>query len=536
MRTMLKGGQIIDGSGREGYAGYVILNGETIEDVGAGDGPEGFAGEVVDVGGRAIAPGFIDAHTHNDWFAARSQPQPFFVPFVEQGITTQVVGNCGFSPFGFEKDTAFRHLSGGGLFSPGDAQGDFSSFEGWRAAAEARTPVNLVPLQGHGAIRTGLTGYGSKPLDEGGMRKLAAKIEESFEQGVFGLSLGLMYEPDRYAAPAELRQAADITRRHGGILSVHGRAYSAASTSYGLPFGGTPHNLRALDEMLALGLETGVKLQYSHLIFVGRSTWRTMDAALARIDAACEKGLDVGFDIFSPSFGVSVITVILPSWYLKPPKAARNSPLNRARLAVEIGVTRRLLGFDFSDLQVAWVGPEGEALTGMRISEIARQWGVDDLTAYLRLVDMSDGSGRINLHRYYDEGSMVARLLAREDCLCMTDAWLEDDGLQNAAAYMAFPGFLAMSRTEPALPLHKVVHKMTGATAARYGLQGRGLLAAGYAADVTVFDPAIVAPDGDEPRRPIGIQSVYINGRRVVHAGQADEAAMLGAGHVLRRR
>lgn len=86
--------------------------------------------------------------------------------------------------------------------------------------------------------------------------------------------------------------------------------------------------------MLALGLATGVKLQYSHLIFVGRSTWKTMNAALARIDAARDKGLDVGFDIFSPSFGVSVITVVLPSWYLKTPKAKRNSPLHRARLAV----------------------------------------------------------------------------------------------------------------------------------------------------------------------------------------------------------
>ncbi|MDL2318017.1 amidohydrolase family protein [Eubacteriales bacterium OttesenSCG-928-A19] len=536
MRTLLTGGKIIDGSGSEGYDGHVVLEGDTIKAVGAGKGPEGFAGEIIDTSGLAIAPGFIDAHTHSDWFAARSRPQPFFVPFVEQGITTQVVGNCGFSPFGYARDTAYRHLSGGGLFSPGDAEGDFSSFEGWRVAAEARTPVNLVPLQGHGAIRTGLSGYDSRPLDEAGMRGLAAKIEESYEQGVFGLSLGLMYEPDRYATPAELRQAAELTRRHGGILSVHGRAYSAASTSYGLPFGGTPHNLRALDEMLALGLETGVKLQYSHLIFVGRSTWRTMDAALDRIDAAREKGLDVGFDIFSPSFGVSVITVVLPSWYLKTPKAKRNSPVRRARLAVEIGVTRRLLGFDFSDMQVAWVGPEGGALVGKRISGIAREWGVDDLTAYLRLVDMCDGSGRINLYRYYDDGGMVARLLGREDCLCMTDAWMEDDGLQNAAAYMAFPKFLAMSRTEPSLPLHTVVHRMTGATAARYGLRDRGLLRAGYAADVTVFDPATVAPDGEQPRRPLGIRHVYVNGRAIVRDGRADEAAMAGAGHVLRRQ
>lgn len=186
-------------------------------------------------------------------------------------------------------------------------------------------------------------------------------------------------------------------------------------------------------------------------------------------------------------------------------------------------------------MQVAWVGLEGNPLAGKRVSEIAREWQVDDLTAYLRLVDMCDGNGRINLYRYYDDGGMVASLLGREDCLCMTDAWMEDDGLQNAAAFMAFPKFLAMSRAIPSLPLHKVVHKMTGATAARYGLRDRGLLQAGYAADITVFDPETIAPDGEEPRRPLGIRGVYVNGRVIVQDGQADTAAMLGAGHVLRR-
>lgn len=535
MRTLLVGGTVIDGTGSKGYPAAVLMQDGIIEAVLPGGMPAGYEGEIVDVTGHVIAPGFIDAHTHNDWFAARQHPQPFFVPFVEQGITTQVVGNCGFSPFGMDESSPHIDLMGGGLFSRGDANGDFSSFVGWRQAAQGHTPVNLVPLQGHGAIRMGISGYDSRALDAAEMSKLAGKIEEAYDQGVFGLSLGLMYEPDRYAYPEELKQAASITQKRGGVLSVHGRAYSAASTSYNPPIGGTPHNLRALEEMLNLSVETGARLQYSHLIFVGKSTWKTMDRALGLIDAAKGKGADVCFDIFSPSFGVSLITVVLPSWYLKVSKEARNQPLRRASLAATVGFTRRLLGFDFSDMQVAWIGEGQEALCGKRISEIATEWGISGLAAYLRLVEMSGGKGRINLYRYYDEGSMIALLVQRDDCLCMTDAWMEDNGLQNAAAYMAFPKFLSLPRQEPGITLEQIVHKMTGATAARYGLKNRGLLRAGYHADITVFNPHTIAPNGEEPRRPVGIERVYINGRLVVQDGVADEQAMLGAGHVLSR-
>lgn len=113
---------------------------------------------------------------------------------------------------------------------------------------------------------------------------------------------------------------------------------------------------------------------------------------------------------------------------------------------------------------------------------------------------------------------------------------MEDNGLQNAAAYMAFPRFLTYARGQDALPLQDIIRKMTGATAARYGLTGRGLLREGYAADVTVFDPQTIAPDGEAPRRPRGIHHVFVNGRHLVRDGQADETAMPGAGHVLVKR
>ena len=146
-----------------------------------------------------------------------------FIPFAEQGITTQVVGNCGFAPFGYDPGTPYKNLLGSGLFQVGDAQGDFSTFAGWCDSAAKLTPLNMVPLQGHGPIRIGICGYENRPLTGQEMKKRDEILERSLSDGAFGASFGLMYEPDRYATADELEGAARIVAKHGGVLTVHER-------------------------------------------------------------------------------------------------------------------------------------------------------------------------------------------------------------------------------------------------------------------------------------------------------------------------
>ena len=534
MKTLLKNGTIVDGTGQKGYTGSVVLEDGRILCVLSGQAPEGFEGQTIDCTGLTIAPGFIDAHSHNDWYAARSNPLPYFTPFVEQGITTQVTGNCGFSPFGYRENTPYRHLLGSGLFEVGDAPDEcFHTFSGWREEANKRTPLNLVPLQGHGSIRIGLSGYENRPLTAEEMKLRADKLEESLDQGAFGLSYGLMYEPDRYASTEELYSGAIRTAKHNKILTVHARACSAASTSYSPPFGGRAHNLRALDEMLLLARETGVKLQYSHLIFVGESSWKTVDESLALIDRARADGVDVQYDLYAMTFGVSVITVVLPSWYLSLPESKKRAPAIRARLALEIGVTKRVLGFGFSDMQVAWLGEGHDDLCGKRIPEIAKLWNVSEIDAYLRLVDISQGKGRVNMYRYYSE-PIIWRLMQHEPSLFMTDAWIEEKGVQNAAAYSSFAKFLQWAHEKKSgLTLEQTIRKMTGAAADRFQIHERGYLREGYFADVTVFDANTIAAQSDLPAKPNGIVHVFVNGRQVLEHGSVVSSRMIGAGTVL---
>ena len=157
MKTLLKNGTIYDGSGAQPTRGDVLIEDDRIVAVG-GEIDEA-ADRVVDVGGRAVCPGLIDAHSHNDFFYDRPDAEKFFRPFLEQGITTQITGNCSFSPFGSDEDTPYRDKLGGGLFDslhPG-------SFASFKERAKGNLYVNLVPLIGQGTVRAGMTGYDPTP-------------------------------------------------------------------------------------------------------------------------------------------------------------------------------------------------------------------------------------------------------------------------------------------------------------------------------------------------------------------------------------
>jgi N-acyl-D-amino-acid deacylase len=226
---------------------------------------------------------------------------------------------------------------------------------------------------------------------------------------------------------------------------------------------------------------------------------------------------------------------VLPSWYLSLPEEKRHGKLVKARLAVEIGVTKRALGFDFGDMQVAWAGEGSGAVCGKRVSEIARESNMSELDTYIKLGEMSRWTGRLNLYRYYNDET-IEKLMKHDASLFMTDAWIEEHGVQNASAYSSFPKFLALSREKRVLPLEQAVRKMSGAVADRFGIPKRGYIKQGYAADITVFDPNTVGTNGDALQRPEGVCHVFLSGAHIVKDGAADDTLLKGAGTILTRQ
>ncbi len=513
MKTLLKNGKIIDGSKDcKPFVSDVLIDDNIISKI-AKDIDISDCDEVIDCTDLCIAPGFIDAHSHNDFFYDYDDSSKYYRPFIEQGITTQITGNCGFSPFGISHSSQYKDKVGGGLFhakNPG-------SFVEFLDGAKNNIYVNMVPLIGHGTTRISISGYKPEPLSQDDINKEMELVTEAMQNGAFGGSFGFMYEPGIYSKKEELIAFAKEIAKYDGILTIHPRACSKVALGY--PLIGKPHIELALKEVVDIMKEAGVRTEYSHLIFVGESSWPSCEPMLKLFHDLQKEGHSIGYDNYSFSYGASVITVVLPPWYMELSKEARKKPFNMFKLKLMTNITKKLLGLDFSDFTVAYIGENYKQYEGKTIDVIAKEENATLFDTYIKLVDLSNGQGRLYLDKYYNE-EIIEKLMKDDMSIFMTDAWVEEAGTQNISAYQCFSNFLYLSKKYN-IPVENVVHKMTGATADRYKLPLRGYLKEGYFADMTIFDLDKIDVDKKVPdKKPNGFSYVFINGNKVLDKGK----------------
>ena len=512
MKTLFKGGTIYDGTGAAPVVGDVLIEDDRIAQVGGTiSGP---ADRVVDVAGLQICPGLIDAHSHNDFFYDRPAAEKFYRPFIEQGITTQITGNCSFSPFGADPDTPHRDKISGGLFGAVEP----CSFSEFKRRAEGRLYVNLVPLIGQGSVRAGIAGYDPTPFTPEQIERELAHVREAMEGGAFGGSFGFMYEPDRYAKQDEILAFAKEIAKYDGIVTIHPRACSIVSADYPL-LTKKSHLELGLDEAVEIMEKSGCRLEYSHLIFTGQRSWKLLDRMLSTFHRERAKGKPIAYDNYAFHYGASVITVVFPEWYAQLSKAEAAKPINRFKLQLTILMYRKVLGIDWDDMVVAYISDDHPEYEGSTIPQLAAREGLSNLDMYLKLVELSGRAGSIYLGKYYND-EIVRRLMEDDLSVFMTDAWVVEKGLQNIAAFQTFPQFFLLAKRY-GIPMEKIVRKMTGATADRYGIPERGYLKAGCRADVTVLDVDAMRVDEGKPDfRPTGVKYVYVNGQAVLENGE----------------
>jgi N-acyl-D-amino-acid deacylase len=530
-RILLKKGLVVDGTGGKSFIGDVLIKGNTIEAV--AHSIPGFRGRTIECAGKVIAPGFIDIHSHLDWILGIRGHQNLTNPFTAQGVTTLVTGNCGFGVAGFLKKSphkGFIEKRVGGFIGresvPWDTMDQYFSLLRRQGITH-----NIANLAGHGTSRMSIREFKPTPMDADEMKTLLRLLEEAMEQGCYGVSLGLMYEPGIFATADELRQVARLVKKHDKILTVHLKAYSALSPTYPIVPFGTPHNIMALREMLDLARETGVRLQVSHLIFVGSKTWSTCDKALGMIDRAIRDGVDVMFDTYAYHCGNSIISVVLPEWFLARVPEVFNDRKSLFRLKQEFRIIKWLLGFGYEDVQIINADhPELDRYNGMFMGDIAKKRGMDQFKNYIDFVIKSEGKAAVLNHRYSSLDN-VKDLMRHPAALYMTDAIVSAKGVQNPSVSGNFPRFLQFAREFGNISLEEVVHKMTGASAERLRIINRGFLKKGHAADITVFDWQKVR-DNNTPSvtdaAPTGIEAVFINGKQVVRSGKADGSIKAG--------
>ena len=523
---IITNGTVIDGTGRRRFRADVgVLDGR-ITAVSEG---EPLAGrDTLDASGLIVAPGFIDVHSHADWILPLPDHTAILAPLLLQGITTLVAGQCGFSPAPVTGDS----IPFVDAFSRTLRDRDFA-YE-WHSTAEFLEAIerqglllNVACLVGHGTLRHIAMGDARQAPTPPELDVMCRELARALDQGALGLSAGLAYAPGIFAGNDELLALLEVAAARGATFTVHGRAYSWVSPFYKPMIVGTPHNVRSVCELLDLARASGVRLQLSHQIFVGRRTWRTHRRVLRDIDSAAADGVDVTFDAFPYPFGNTLVNVVMPAWFLRD---FERNIVDRAALRSlkrETDILRWTLGIDYADITLLWATvPELAELEGLDFGEIARRLGMRPFEAYVHVARASGGQARALLGTYSGDAHTDTPLraaLAHPLCAFMTDTILTSHGVHNPASFGTFPRILGhYSRDVGLFPLEEAVRRMTSFPAERMRLDGIGRVAAGCRADLVLFDPATV--DGqatlsrpDAP--PTGIHAVLLGGHIVARDG-----------------
>ena len=530
---VIRNGSVVDGTGRPRFRADIGIQDGRIAAVAAGEPLVGT--KTLDATGRMVAPGFIDLHSHFDWNLPLAGHVEALAPVLLQGVTTLVAGNCGSSPAPVTEGSVpllARKLSAYGVQLGDNGQG--AAYFRWRSFGEYLDALerdgilfNTAFLVGHGALRYAV--MGSKPdaptADE--MNALIEITRRSLDEGAYGFSTGLGYEPGMYADADELIPLLRVTADAGKIYTVHSRSYSVVSPLYSREEA-TAHNVLSTREQLDLAKRAGVRLQLSHLLFHGRRTWPTHTTVIEDVERAAGEGLAVAFDSFPYTFGNTTINVNFPKWFLVGREENLRDPGALRRLEREMADRHEALGRDFGDIILMHGADPGLAeFEGLDFTEIAAGLGLNEFEAYMHVARESDGRARILQDTYSgdcDSEEPLRAIITHPLCAFMTDTLVFGEGYPNRATYGTYPRFLGhYSRDLGLFSLEEAVRKMTSFPAECIGLQEVGRVAEGNWADLVILDADTVA-DHTTPQRPdaapTGIETVIVSGHIVAQAGE----------------
>jgi N-acyl-D-amino-acid deacylase len=514
----IEGATVIDGTGAPGSRADVGVRDEAITAV--GDLSREPASRTVNAAGRILAPGFIDMHSHSDWRLwgnRRAESK------IRQGVTTEVVGNCGFSPAPVA-DEHLEDLKGFALYVPCGMDFHWRSMRQYLDAFDTEgTALNVVQLVGHGTLRVAAMGFARRAPSGAELATMQRLLADAIDAGAWGLSTGLIYAPGSYAATDEIVALARIAaRRRHAFYASHIRGEGATL-------------LDAVREALAIGRQADLPVQVSHIKAAGRPNWGKVAEALAMIDEAGAAGLDVMADAYPYTASSTSLRTLLPDWALEggieAMRARLADPEVRARIRTALEAPAAGQGLldrvGWENVMVSFC-PGRREIEGRRLSEIAAIRGVDPIAATLDLLAGEGARAAMVLFQLDERDLRRAlshpRVMIGSDGSALAPYGEMGEGKPHPRSYGTFPRVLGeYVREQRLLSLAQAVHKMTGLPARRLGLPDRGMIRPGARADLVVFDERRVADLAtyEEPHRyAAGIEHVVVNGRFVIRDGE----------------
>ena len=519
---VVSGGTVIDGSGAPGYRADVgILNGriEAIGDLSAAE-----ARERLDAAGCVVSPGFIDPHTHSD-MALLVNPEAHSK--IRQGVTTEVIGNCGSSPapiLGPHMDELRTRVRTAYMEPDWQTYGDYLG-----RLRDARPSLNVVPLAGHVTLRVAAMGVEQRPPRTEELERMQELLSEALNAGAFGMSSGLMTPPSSYADTEELVALAGTLKEHDALYFSHIRG--EGNTLF-----------RATSEAIEIGERAGVPVQIAHHKAAFRPNWGRMPQITQLSEWGVERGVDVRFDVYPYTAGSAGLTQLLPDWVHAGGRQALLGRLRDKETLARIRADVLAFGREWDRIYVTTVHTEpNKHLEGKTLADVAGERNVDPVDALFQLLLEEDArAGMLHFIMSDEDVEHVLKhplsMIGSDGSSLAVEGPLSS-GKPHPRSYGCFPRVLAhYVREKQLFTLEAAVRKMTGAVSQRLGLSRKGLLRWGMDADITVFDPATVrdAATYAEPHRYAeGIKHVIVNGAVTIR-----DAAHTGAraGTVLKRQ
>lgn len=526
---LIKGGTVINGSGEAGFPADVAVTGDRITGIypaSAGGAPRLEAARTIDATGRLVTPGFVDVHSHSD-FTILCNPEG--ESKIRQGITTEVVGNCGFSAF---------PLRGATLKEEQEQNRRLGVDIGWSGPAEyferleeARPSFNIATFVGHGNIRGSVMGFEDRPATPDDMRAMKRDVEEAMEAGALGMSTGLIYSPGMFAHAEEIIELQRVAQERGGLYASHVRGEGDTL-------------LDAADEFMAVVEGAECQGQFSHLKACGPKNWGKVRRVLDQIEAANARGRNVRFDKYPYVASSTELASLLPRWIRDGGREATLERLEDRSLhdrvireSEKINESRE--GWD--TVLICEAGSEKFLpYQGWSVGNIARELGMSGGEAFLAL--LREGRLSTSICNFtMDQGETDTVILHPLGMVC-TDASCRapygplGSDCPHPRAYGTFGRFFRdYVKERQLISLEKAVAKVTSLPCETFGLRDRGRVVEGYHADLLVIDWPRYR-DRAEFAKPHqyceGIDAIVVNGVVTV---EGDRQTGARGGRVLRR-
>ncbi len=536
----VKNGIVIDGTGKPAFRANVSIIGEKIEDVTLNDDNQ--ASIIIDADGLIVAPGFIDVHSHLDFFLPSPRHAQVLETWARQGVTTIVSGNCGFSPAPINHDYEDMinkywnfALPYDGLKYEWTTMAEFLDFLEKNGQA-----FNIAMLTGHNTLRTNVMGFQSRFATSEEIAEMKRMLRESLEAGSIGLSLGLAYCPGIFSHTDELMELASVMTEYGTPLVPHTRGL--LSKLYA----------KAVEEVILIAEKNKIPLHISH--HAGGGIGRTRKLALRAIESAIDRGVKINHDNIPWPNSSTTVFSLFPPWLfdgglekfferLKDPKIRRRTAQEMKTIVPKWPTWENnwWTDRDFNtNIHLCGFRKEkNRKFEQMKITDIAKKFNKTPIDTFIDLVLEEQGklfviSGQFDNPLAED---FVIKLLSDSNCSIGTDIVGVDLKTPHPVAFGAFTKVLGqISRDKGIMTLEEAVRKMTSLPAMQMQLKNRGTIKKGVFADITIFDPKTVncfASFSDPYKPSEGIKHVLINGKIILENGVYHPNAL--AGKIIRR-